>query len=355
MTDIVIVPPLAVDVTAGIPGPPGPQGPPGPPGPVGVWEVTQPAEGVAVPVFVVQPHTAGTAPFEVVLSSALFAGVYDQVAGWGFNPELAVPGGSGVTAQPAYYAMFENNYNNGQSSPGNVAMEYHMDYVAANGAAQLRVFQIDVARDNSPNTNTTMAAFFDLGTAEDGSMTRNFQILAGGNANPLFSVTPGASPAASNVTCNTSQFVLAGRAGANTVMTLNAVAGENTFLFFYDQGTPKWKWIYTSGAAPLYLHDEVNNRYSLAINPGVSATAALWEFVAVVKADGGVVCQTAALAANATAGFLYIPSCPGTPTGTPGAQTGTSAVVYNTTSHALNVYDQVASSWYHMPLTAGAG
>jgi hypothetical protein len=45
-----------------------------------------------------------------------------------------------------------------------------------------------------------------------------------------------------------------------------------------------------------------------------------------------------ALATDATEGFLYVPSCAGTPTGTPVAQTGRAAVVIDSTNHKLYFY-----------------
>lgn len=60
-----------------------------------------------------------------------------------------------------------------------------------------------------------------------------------------------------------------------------------------------------------------------------------------VTAAGSVVVGTgaAALATNATDGFLYIPTCAGTPTGVPSAQTGTVALVYDTTNNKMYVYN----------------
>lgn len=46
-----------------------------------------------------------------------------------------------------------------------------------------------------------------------------------------------------------------------------------------------------------------------------------------------------ALATNATDGFLYIPTCAGTPTGTPTTQTGSVAMVYDTTNNKLYIYN----------------
>lgn len=47
----------------------------------------------------------------------------------------------------------------------------------------------------------------------------------------------------------------------------------------------------------------------------------------------------AALVTNATDGFTYIPTCAGTPTGTPTAFTGLIPMVYDTTNHQFWFYD----------------
>jgi len=47
---------------------------------------------------------------------------------------------------------------------------------------------------------------------------------------------------------------------------------------------------------------------------------------------------TAALATTATDGFLYVPTCAGTPTGTPTAITGMAPIVVNTTNNKLYFY-----------------
>lgn len=58
-----------------------------------------------------------------------------------------------------------------------------------------------------------------------------------------------------------------------------------------------------------------------------------------IDANGNVEIGTAALATSATNGFLYIPSCAGTPTGTPTAKTGRVPLVYDTTNNKLYVYN----------------
>jgi hypothetical protein len=58
-----------------------------------------------------------------------------------------------------------------------------------------------------------------------------------------------------------------------------------------------------------------------------------------IDAVGNVVLAPAALSTSATDGFTYLPTCAGTPTGTPTAKTGTVAAVYDTTNNKLYVYN----------------
>jgi hypothetical protein len=56
-----------------------------------------------------------------------------------------------------------------------------------------------------------------------------------------------------------------------------------------------------------------------------------------LRDDGSLVVSQAVLATNATAGFAYLPSCAGVPTGTPASYNG-SAVVIDTTNNRLYFY-----------------
>jgi len=58
---------------------------------------------------------------------------------------------------------------------------------------------------------------------------------------------------------------------------------------------------------------------------------------------GSVVAAVEVLATGATDGFLYVPSCAGTPTGTPTAQTGGIPIVVDSTNHKLYFYS--GGSW----------
>lgn len=58
-----------------------------------------------------------------------------------------------------------------------------------------------------------------------------------------------------------------------------------------------------------------------------------------ITGDGNIVAgASAALATTATNGFLYVPTCAGTPTGTPTAITGMAPIVVNTTNNKLYFY-----------------
>lgn len=66
---------------------------------------------------------------------------------------------------------------------------------------------------------------------------------------------------------------------------------------------------------------------------------------------GNVVINAAAIVTTATDGFLYIPTCAGTPTGVPTAYTGRIAMVYDTTNHQFWFYD---SGWKQPKTPAAA-
>ncbi|KKL03909.1 hypothetical protein LCGC14_2621410 [marine sediment metagenome] len=64
---------------------------------------------------------------------------------------------------------------------------------------------------------------------------------------------------------------------------------------------------------------------------------------------GSIVCQAAALATNATTGFLYIPTSAGAPSGTPEAHVGVVAMQFDTTNDNLYVYD---GAWIKVAMAA---
>jgi len=71
-----------------------------------------------------------------------------------------------------------------------------------------------------------------------------------------------------------------------------------------------------------------------------------------VLTASSIVCGSAAIATNATEGFLYVPSCAGTPSGTPTAFTGRIPIVYDSTNKILYLYD---GSWRKATANVGTG
>lgn len=58
-----------------------------------------------------------------------------------------------------------------------------------------------------------------------------------------------------------------------------------------------------------------------------------------VDSKGNIIINTAAIATNANDGFLYIPSCAGTPTGTPTSYSGRIPMVYDTAANKIWFYN----------------
>lgn len=97
------------------------------------------------------------------------------------------------------------------------------------------------------------------------------------------------------------------------------------------------------------------NYSALEFKLGASVSGASTVFLSGNDAEGmrldgnkNVVVGTAAIATTATDGFLYIPTCAGTPTGTPTAKTGLAPMVYDSTGNKFWMYD---GSWIGVALT----
>jgi hypothetical protein len=72
---------------------------------------------------------------------------------------------------------------------------------------------------------------------------------------------------------------------------------------------------------------------------GTRQNSATFSEVMRITGDGNIVAgASAALATTATNGFLYVPTCAGTPTGTPTAITGMAPIVVDTTNNKLYFY-----------------
>jgi len=70
-----------------------------------------------------------------------------------------------------------------------------------------------------------------------------------------------------------------------------------------------------------------------------------------INSGGSIIIGTAAIATSATDGFLYIPSMPGAPSGTPTDISNLSAIVHDTTNNRIYLYDHVSNAWAYAALT----
>jgi hypothetical protein len=98
-------------------------------------------------------------------------------------------------------------------------------------------------------------------------------------------------------------------------------------------------------SAAVYSQSDVFSARDLTLGAWVSSAHVN---VMSLTSTKSVLLSLAALATNATDGFTYIPTCAGTPTGTPTAQTGVKAMVYDTTNNKFWVYN---GAWKSVTLT----
>jgi hypothetical protein len=115
--------------------------------------------------------------------------------------------------------------------------------------------------------------------------------------------------------------------------TANNTAARTMFAIGYR--TPA-----TSGYDPIVCATEsqYDDSVQLRFHSGPSGAERLR-----LDSSGNAVFGNAALATNATNGFLYIPSCPGTPSGNPTAYAGRVPLVWDSTNNIL--YIRSGNSW----------
>ena len=130
--------------------------------------------------------------------------------------------------------------------------------------------------------------------------------------------------------------------GANAALSNLSSVAINTALLTIDGtvGAPAYSWT-TDATCGLY---HTGTGATSSILAAINGTK-VWELTnTALKTTGlSVVMGAAALATNATTGFCYIPTCAGVPTGVPVAQSGTAAIVFDTTNSKLMIY--AGSSW----------
>ncbi len=148
-----------------------------------------------------------------------------------------------------------------------------------------------------------------------------------------------------------SAIILGINAGTVAAVQGTAVSNSWSTFDFYDYNgvfTAGFGYVSPGEVAPYggnFLLYTVGK--DLAVITGGSGTIETFR----VTSTGNTTVGNAAIATNAANGFLYIPTCAGTPTGTPTAYTGRIPMVYDTTNHQFWFYD---SGWKQPKTPAGA-
>jgi hypothetical protein len=114
---------------------------------------------------------------------------------------------------------------------------------------------------------------------------------------------------------------------------LHVDAPTNTVQIRAGDGNVLTYAAYSSGVSTNAL-----NYYGTASNHDLGFLTNNAERARITKTGNIVAGASVALATTATDGFLYVPTCAGTPTGTPTAITGMAPIVVNTTNNKLYFY-----------------
>lgn len=218
------------------------------------------------------------------------------------------------------------------------------------------VFASVVGIKMSANGAVIIGNTFNGQTGADTDGNTGIEITAGGAASIDLNVF-GALQTAVKLDSGVANVLVPGGNNYSVIGTTVNNAGTNCFVDYSRIGdrTNNWQTYLggirfaanASNVTTLTSGDGMNNVLLLAASDNYYRTPAhhfqnvAGSFTALyVDTTGGtVVVGNAAIATTANDGFLYIPTCAGTPTGTPTAFTGRVAMVYDTTNHKFYIYD----------------
>jgi len=164
---------------------------------------------------------------------------------------------------------------------------------------------------NAPNATAT--SYIDFGVAGSEQMRLTSTGLGIGTSSPAARVHAYSGTSMAQITAD----------GAGAIKTgINFASGGNTYCqIYFDNNAP-----YDMSVVQQYITGSLIFGTNSTERARITSTGN-------VVAGGSV-----ALATTATDGFLYVPTCAGTPTGTPTAITGMAPIVVNTTNNKLYFY-----------------
>ena len=286
----------------------------------------------------IQPSLPARGPMGVSYGEPTFnRGVVDPVLMFGYNADITGPA---LAGENSWAFSFEGHYDDGS---GQIKMENYTQYISADGTVTKRPIFWQFNR----TTNALTASEY-MAAIGDG--------LNGGGFNVNYDDGTPTGSRIMQLNKGGVQFVPSGAAGAhfwkvylnNTLiatMSDSPIGGpgaalsvgviDNSAAGTFDVGASNVgvMGLVARGRAGqnvsiFEVQDETKTAHIRATK-GSSSPAVTSSFVV----------GKAVLANNATDGFLYIPTVAGTPSGVPTTQTGTAAIVYDTSAHKIWIYD----------------
>lgn len=144
-------------------------------------------------------------------------------------------------------------------------------------------------------------------------------------------------------TTSTATFTLTSDTGQSTLAINGNQTGSSSTLLFNKNGSVKWNFTESGGTAFYIINNSGNGQvlFTSGTNTAGNYDNATTYLLSEVQVYGSFSVNNggSALATSATKGFLYLPTCAGTPTGVPVTKAGSVAQVYDTTNNKLYVYN----------------
>lgn len=278
-----------------------------------------------------------------------------NITGW--HESLLIYGNNAGGAGFAFYKTRNADPTLKTTVVANDTLGY-FDWYGTDGTSDIDGANLRVKVDGTVSTGNLGGRFEFLTRAAGGSMTQRMSIAGAGyvtlGAAANVVIDSGQSVAqvqGSNLTFHQSWLAYGNNAGGASLVfyktrnadpTVQTSVNANDTLGYLD-------WYGTDGTNQI---DGANMRVRVDGAVASGSLGGKWELLTrpaggsmtvrlVAPGAGGLVIGNVAstLSTAATDGFLYIPTCAGTPTGTPTTQTGTVALVYDTTNNKFYIYN----------------
>ena len=139
------------------------------------------------------------------------------------------------------------------------------------------------------------------------------------------------------LTTASSTYTFDNSGGLNGLVSLRFLTTNGGTISGYINVSTSGVFLLRDGAASSF--DRLQFGGTTSSFPALKRVSANLQVIAADNtASAGFIVGNQALATSATDGFLYVPTCAGTPTGTPTTQTGTAPIVVDSTNNKLYFY-----------------